>query len=156
MKTDTNRLKYFTVFLARPILSALFFLLVLFAYSANAQVAVIAHPSVPDEGLDEGVLLDFYSGDIQEWSNGDKIVVYDLKDPKKLKDIFYKFLGKSSSRMKSIWMKKMLAGESVPPESLDDEEKMLKMVAETPGAIGFISAEKVKDTVKLVATIDGG
>ena len=65
-------------------------------------------------------------------------------------------MGKSSSRMKSIWMKKMLAGEGEPPEAISDEKSMLQKVAETPGAVGFISTENLDDSVKLIATIDGG
>lgn len=157
MKTnDIVRTRHFNLPSARSFSLALFFLLLLFAFKANAQVAVIAHPSVPAEQLDVATLLDYYSGDIKEWPNGQKVIVYDLKNPKTIKDTFYKYLGKSSSRMKSIWMKKMLAGEGVPPQALDDEEKMLQMVAETPGAIGFISTEKVKNIVKLVATFEGG
>ena len=133
----------------------LFFLLSLFG-SLSAQVAVIAHPDVPVESIDENTLLDFYSGDIREWNNGEKITVYDLKKAKEVKDVFYKHLGKSSSRMKSIWMKKMLAGEGEPPEAIQDEKSMLLKVAETPGAVGFISVENVDNSVKLIATIEGG
>lgn len=122
----------------------------------QAQVAVIAHPDVPVDSIDENLLLDFYSGDIREWNNGEKITVYDLKKAKDLKNTFYKYLGKSSSRMKSIWMKRMLAGEGEPPEAIADEESMLKKVAETPGAVGFVSAENIDDSVKLIATIGGG
>jgi len=124
--------------------------------TVQAQVAVIAHPDVPVDSIDENMLLDFYSGDIQEWNNGEKITVFDLKKSKKVKNTFYKYMGKSSSRMKSIWMKKMLAGEGEPPEAIGDEKSMLLKVAETPGAVGFISAENVDDSVKLIATIDGG
>ncbi|MEL6820487.1 MAG: hypothetical protein AAFP70_01900 [Calditrichota bacterium] len=137
-----------------PILLTLCFSL--FGNVLQAQVAVIAHPDVPIDSIDENMLLDFYSGDIQQWNNGEKITVYDLKKAKKLKNVFYKYMGKSSSRMKSIWMKKMLAGEGEPPEAISDEKSMLQKVAETPGAVGFISTENLDDSVKLIATIDGG
>ena len=63
-----------------PILLTLCFSL--FGNVLQAQVAVIAHPDVPIDSIDENMLLDFYSGDIQQWNNGEKITVYDLKKAK--------------------------------------------------------------------------
>lgn len=118
-----------------------------------AQVAVIAHKSVPEDSIKKNELLDFYTGDIKKWSNGVPVVVLDLKLKCEAKNMFYKFLGKSSSRMKSIWLKKMLSGEGDPPKSLKSEEEMLNKVASTPGAIGFVSQTKVSREVKTLILI---
>ena len=55
--------------------------------------------------------------------------------------------------MKSIWLKKMLSGEGDPPESMKTEEEMLKKVALTPGAIGFVSQARASDEVKTLILI---
>ena len=80
-------------------------------------------------------------------------MVFDSKPKIDIKKIFYKSLGKSINQMKSIWMVNMLSGEGDPPESLISEDEMLKNVANTPGALGFISQEKVKDDVKVLVVI---
>lgn len=132
----------------------LLFLIILFANQfSNAQVAVIAHKSVSVEKITDAKLLDFYTGDIRLWSDDSPVIVFDLKPKGEVKDMFYDFLGKSPSRMKSIWLKKMLSGEGDPPKSLLSEEDMLKNVSSTPGSVGFISNSKVTDRVKVLAII---
>jgi ABC-type phosphate transport system substrate-binding protein len=122
--------------------------------SAADSVAVIAHRSVPEKELNKTKLLDIYSGDIKNWSDGKPVVVLDLKPTGEIKETFYKFLGKSQSRMKSIWIKRMLSGEGDPPVAVDSEAEMVKRVAATPGAIGFVSRASVNDTVKTLAIIE--
>lgn len=122
--------------------------------SGYSQVAIIANKSVKLDKIEQAELLDYYSRDLKFWDNGDPIVIFDLKVKNKVRDIFYNFLGKSSSRMKSIWMKKMLLGEGDPPEPLDSEKDMLSKIIETPGSIGFINADLVTDEVKLLRIIN--
>ena len=116
-------------------------IVVLAAWIANAhgQVVVIANKSVPVDTIKKSLLLDFYTRDIKQWSNGQSAIVFDLKPQGAVKTAFYDFLGKSPSRMKSEWLKKMLSGEGDPPEAMNSEEDVLTKVAETAGALGFIS-----------------
>jgi len=110
-----------------------------------AQVAVVANPSVPVESIDGPTLLDVYTGDIKLWSSGQRIIPVDLKAKGTVKDAFYQFLGMSASRLKSIWMKNMLAGEGDPPEAIESEDEVLRKVASTPGAIGYVSIPKARE-----------
>ncbi len=123
------------------------------AEASFSQVAVIAHKSVPVDTIKKSELLDFYTADIKKWINGDKVIVNDLKPKGEVKKIFYKFLGKKPSRMKSIWLRNMLSGEGDPPEVLKSEEEMLQKIAATPGAIGFLSHTKVDNNVKTLIVI---
>jgi len=89
---------------------------------------------VPVDEIKKSELLDYYTFDVRLWSNEAPIIVLDLKTKNNVKLAFYDFLGKTPSRMKSIWLKKMLSGECDPPESIKSEEAMLAKVASTPGA----------------------
>jgi ABC-type phosphate transport system substrate-binding protein len=119
-----------------------------------ADVAVIANKDVPVDEISSIKLLDLYTKDIREWKNGDPVTVFDLKPKSKVKIDFYKFLGKSPSRIKSIWMKKMLSGEGDPPEALQSEAEMLEKVSTTKGAIGFIHTDLLTDEVKMLIKIE--
>ncbi len=119
-----------------------------------SQVAVIANKSVPLDSLKKVELINIYTGDIREWGNGAAVLVKDLKPKGPTKKAFYKFIGKSSSRMKSIWLKKLLSGEGDPPEALESEEVMINSVANSPGAIGFVSQSKLTPNVKTLLVID--
>ena len=122
---------------------------------AVAQVAVIAHKDVPVESIAKDTLLDFYTRDVLSWPSSDlEIVVCDLRQKGVVKDDFYEFLGKSSSRMKSLWLKRKLAGEGEPPEFFQTEEALLEYVTNTPGAIGFVHPSRVTSSVKVLIEID--
>lgn len=122
--------------------------------NAASQVAVIANKSVPIEEVNQAELLDYYTGDVKRWNDKLPVVVFDLKPKEELKESFYRFLGKSTSRMKSIWMKNLLAGEGEPPEALRSEDEMLARVAKTPGAIGFVHKEKADENVRILLVIE--
>ena len=124
--------------------------------AAQTPVAIIAHQQVPADSIERARLLDFYTGEAQSWDDGVAVVVCDLKARDAVKETFYRFLGKSSSRMKSIWLKRKLAGEGDPPQAFQTEEALLEHVAETPGAIGFVRASKVRGGVKVLAEIEAG
>jgi ABC-type phosphate transport system substrate-binding protein len=123
------------------------------AAPASGQVAVIAHRSVPAAAIDRTQLLDFYTGDERAWANGQPVVAMDLAARTEIREAFYRYLGKTSSRMRSIWLKRKLSGDGDPPPALETEEAMLARVSATPGAIGFISQEKVNRQVKVLAVI---
>jgi len=124
--------------------------LTLWINGAFPQVAVIAHKSVPVDVIEKSDLLDCYTGDKSFWSDDKRVIIFDLKEKGDTRDAFYKYLGISSTRMKSIWMKRMLSGDADPPEFLESEDKMLQKVASTKGAIGFVSKAKVSDKVKMI------
>ena len=128
-------------------------LLIIFSIS-NAQVAVIANKSIKKDKISKSELLDCYTGDMPKWDDGQKVYVFDLKPKTEIKDTFYRYLGKSTSRMKSIWMKRMLSGDGEPPPALESEEDMLKKVEKTKGSIGFISYDKVNTKIKVLAIIE--
>lgn len=132
---------------------AALFCIIFWINGISAQVAVIAHKSVPLDTVKAPELLNFFTGDISFWSGGEPIIIFDLKTKSEVKDTFYNFLGISSSRIKSIWMKRMLSGDADPPEFLKSEEDMLKKVASTAGAIGFVSQSKVNGEVKVLVVI---
>ena len=124
------------------------------AETSFSQVAVIAHKSVPIDTIRKSELLDFYTGDIKRWCDDQPVIVFDLKPRGETRKTFYKFLGKSSSRMKSIWLKKMLSGEGDPPDFMKSEEELLKKVATTTGAIGYASRSQVSGNVKTLLIIE--
>ena len=128
---------------------------------AAAQVAVIAHRSVPADGIERGQLLDFYTGDARAWGREiakqrrdvQPVVAVDLATRSEVREAFYRYLGKTSSRMRSIWLKRKLAGEGDPPLAMQTEEALVARVGSTPGAIGFVSQSKVTGSVKILAVI---
>jgi len=138
----------------RTIALGIFMLLVTASTPAATEVAVIANPSVTQQSLDARTLLDVYTGAIKTWSDGAPIVLVDQREKTDTKAAFYNFLGMSASRIKSIWMKNLLAGEGSPPESIATEDELLKRIASTPGALGYVSMEKARSSEGVVILLE--
>jgi ABC-type phosphate transport system substrate-binding protein len=117
------------------------------------DLAVVGHPGIPDENLSKAVVLDYFTGDRRKWSDDQPVVPLDLQEPEDVRKNFYKTLGKSSSRMRSIWMKRKLSGEGEPPEPVESEAQLLEKVASTPGSIGFVRRDSVHGSVKVLAVL---
>jgi ABC-type phosphate transport system substrate-binding protein len=133
-----------------------FILVVLPAFlsESRAQILVISHKNVPVTQIGKPDILDYYTGDKRLWEDGTKVVLYDLKPRSQIKDAFYQFLGKSTSRMKSIWLKNKLSGEAMPPVGLETEAEIIAHVASTPGAIGYIRESMLTAEVKVLLEIN--
>jgi len=119
----------------------------------SAQVAVIANKSVSASSVDASSLSNIYSLDSKNLG-GVTVVVLDLGEDNDAKKKFYAFLGKSFADMKKVWLKAKLTGNGNPPITVASEEEMIKKVASTPGAIGYVSASKVTGDVKVLKKID--
>ncbi len=118
------------------------------------QVAVIANKSVLVDEIDQTELADFYTGELSTWGDGEPVVMFDLKPKTEVKETFYRYIGKSTSRLKSIWLRRKLSGEGDPPEALETEADVLERVASTVGSIGFVSLAVAQDsTVKVLVLI---
>jgi len=119
----------------------------------DAQIAVVVHPDVASDSISSDQLRDIYTGDMTFWPDGEAIVVCDLNDEEGVHDNFYDFIGISSSRVKSIWMKRMLSGQSDPPLLFLSGRNLSQRIAETPSTIGFIDAKEVTSNLKVLMII---
>lgn len=131
----------------------LFFLLATGAFSASAQVAVIAHKDVPADQLDARTIQAFYELEESKWRDNSRVVPFDLKDGVSVTEHFYAALGRKHKDFKKMWLRKKLSGEGQPPSQLNSDAEMIQKVAATPGALGFVSPDAVTDAVKVVATL---
>ena len=137
----------------KTVISILFLLSILFTSTMNGQVSVIVHKSVPVQSLTAAAVYDIYSLTKRYWNENLAIVVFNQKTAHINKQ-FHNFIGKTPLELKKIWLRIQLSGQGKAPESLESDEEVLAKVATTPGAIGFISSDKVKGDVKVVATIE--
>ncbi len=130
-------------------------LLVLLGWSdGTAKVAIIVNKSVKLTTADQKTIVAIYMLRTSRWPNGSRITLFNLKSKSDGKNKFYSFLEKTSFELRKNWMRLHLTGEAKPPVALKSEEEMLDKVAKTPGAIGFISSEKVDDSVRILLTIN--
>lgn len=129
-------------------------LILFISIEVSAQVAVIANKSVSDNSINIGKVTDIYNLKAKTWSDGKAIVPLTYRSDNDASNKFFSAVGKSSMDMKKIWMRLQLTGEGQAPEGMGSEDELINKVASTPGAVGFISANKVNDKVKVLLTIN--
>ena len=131
-------------------LKSIVLLSALLAASAQADVAVIVHPS-NNVTLDQAEISRMFTGRGASFSHGGKATPFNLAEASPVRAEFdTKVLSKSSSQMKAYWSKLVFTGKGTPPKEMADDAQMKAAVAADPTAIGYIDVAAVDDTVKVV------
>ena len=114
------------------------------------DVVVIVNNDVSETNLDKGSIKKMFLGKKTSWSSGDKIIPVTLKDGPIHKTFMKNYVKKSHSQFSAFWKQAIFTGKGTPPRSFGDEAELVKFVAETKGAIGYISSDTSTDEVKLI------
>lgn len=122
---------------------------------ASAGVVVIAHPSVSLQMLDAEQVAQLYLGRVTALPDGTRPVVLDLMegDPQRV-EFSERVLGKSEQQLRSYWTRMIFTGKGQPPRTLNSSADMLRVVANTPGAIGYLDSGAVTGKVKVLFRIE--
>ncbi|WP_252738911.1 phosphate ABC transporter substrate-binding protein [Colwellia sp. D2M02] len=132
-------------------LSLITFFLV-YSVGALADVAVIVN-SANTAAIDEGDIPRIFLGKIKSYSTGDKVTLVNLNSDQSARAEFEdKVLNKSATQIKAYWSKLMFSGKAKPPKELENDKAVIDFIQSNPGAIGYISAESVTDSVKVIKT----
>jgi ABC-type phosphate transport system substrate-binding protein len=126
--------------------------LVALTMSLRAQVVIIAHPSVSAKTIDKRTLTEIYTVARTEWKDGDPVHTFALQRGAPAAEAFYRFIGIDGLSLRKVWLRAQLTGEG-PAPTVVSEAEMVKVVGETPGAIGIIGMERVTDRVKVLRQI---
>ncbi|WP_019604474.1 substrate-binding domain-containing protein [Teredinibacter turnerae] len=129
----------------------LFIVTLLFAVTtAAAETAVIVHP-LNSASIDRDAINKIFLGKSQSFSDGTSATPINHKDGSPIRSAFDKnVLDKTSSQVKAYWSKLMFTGKGTPPEELGGDAAVKTAVAGDSGAIGYIDAAQVDDSVKVV------
>ncbi len=128
--------------------------LTLIGNQARAQVVVIANRSVQETSLTPAQVLDIYLLNVRTWSDGQSISLMCLRENDSVEKRFFSILHRTPLEMRKGWLRAQLSGQARPPEMITTEDDMVRRVAATPGAIGFVSRDKVQGAVKVLYTIE--
>ena len=124
---------------------------------ASAQaIAVIVNKSSSLSNLSMAELKTYFKLESQFWKNNERIAVatlsYEKPETTKFNSLVYEM---PNDGVKKSWIQKIFRGQvKEAPKLQRSDEDMLKFVAGTTGAIGFVNADKIDASVK-VLTIDG-
>lgn len=120
---------------------------------AGSEISVIINKSNKVGALNRSRLVDIFTLNSSQWEGGARIQIFDFKGSPAIRQHFYDYLNLSPDLLKRIWLRKQFSGRAVPPTTFASEDDVVRAVASTPGAIGYVSSGKVGDGVAIIATV---
>lgn len=121
--------------------------------ASAGDIIVIGNRSVPASQLNAKDIKNIYLGKKKLWENGMKVAFVMLKDGDVTKRFLKSYVKKNPGMFNKYWKKKMFTGAGNPPIVFEREKDLVKYVAETKGAIGYVSSEAYSDSVKFLAVL---
>ena len=136
------------------IFSAVFSTLLTLATPAACEdIAVIVARDAPTQTLDAGTLRDIYLKKIFLDTAGRKLVPVNLPADTPLREAFSQALFHThSDELQDYWNQRYFHGIT-PPYVLASEDAVVRFVARTPGAIGYVAGCHVDGSVRVVVRL---
>ena len=115
------------------------------------KLIIISHPDTKQDSIDKNTLRAMFSMNLQEWSGGEGVKVFVLEDRDKLHLKFSKsLLGFFPYQLRRSWDRLTYSGTGEGPTSVKNIEIMKQRIASTVGAIGYVPADLVDKSVKIL------
>lgn len=127
-------------------------ILLLCSFAGLADQSLIAHPAVDVRALSLNTIRLIFSMQLARWADGAPVRVFVLPDDSPLHRAFAKRLLRLYPRqLRRVWDRQLYSGTGQVPETVANEAEMRQRVAETPGAIGYLSSEMIDDSVLVLS-----
>jgi ABC-type phosphate transport system substrate-binding protein len=118
---------------------------------APAVFRVIVAPGNPVDGVDRRFLLEAFLRKTTRWPDGQALRPVDqLPDSPTRRRFSDDALRRSVSAVKAYWLQAIFSGRNVPPPEVEGDDQVVKFVMQTPGAIGYVSADGSLGGAKVV------
>lgn len=127
-------------------------MLLLFAGTALAgDLVVVANPKSGVERLSREEVIFVFMGRWRHLPSGVEAVPVDAPAESAERAEFYRLLvDKDLHDIKAYWARLVYSGEGHPPLRTRSPEEVLKILATTPGALGYMERSQAKGRVKVV------
>ncbi len=117
------------------------------------EIAVIANKNLSISSITIKQAKKLWLGKIKKIADSGNLVPVDVDPSSPNYAAFYKKVAKKNpAQIKLYWSKQMFSGKNFPAKRLSDDESIIEWVSANKNAIGYISADKVTDSVKVLGT----
>jgi ABC-type phosphate transport system substrate-binding protein len=136
----------------KPIIACLLLVALLSpALSIASDVVVIANQDVAASSLGANDIKEIFLGKKTSWDNGAKIVLV-VQDRTDARDVFLKaYVKKTASQYDNYWKKQVFTGKGKTPKSFSSDQEIVDYVAQTPGAISYVSSDAATGNTKTIS-----
>lgn len=122
--------------------------------TANADLAIIAHPDYQGGELSEEIVKQLFLREHSEFPSGHKAEPGNHVAGSVDRENFFEYvLQMGETRHKRYWARKKSIGKEGSPKELRNYEAVLRWVAKTPLSIAYVDTKMVNDTVKVLLTV---
>ena len=121
----------------------------IFAVRAQAQVIVIANPSVRATEVSKSDLKDVFTG-ASTSLGGANVVPILLKGGTTHEAFLQAYIGKNDTAYRAGWRSLVFSGQASMPKSLDTDAAVVEFVAHNAGAVGYIGKATPHEGVKVL------
>lgn len=115
---------------------------------------VIVHPSVPAAELTPDQLTAIFTLSQRVWPGGQSVIPYNYDPANSLRQRFDRLvLGMDSDEVARFWIDRKIRGQGDSPRKVPSVALMVRIVANLPGAIGYVPAGTPATGTKVVAQV---
>lgn len=120
--------------------------------SAASSFSVIVHPSNSSSSVTREFVAHAFLKRVTRWPDAEVIRPVDQHPDARVRtDFSGDVLRRSLSAMRSYWQQRIFSGRELPPPELDSDEAVVRFVASSPGAIGYVSSQAKLQHVKVIS-----
>ena len=116
--------------------------------AAGEEIIIIVNKEISLNHLDLNTVIDIYTNQKTKWGSGEKIHLSMLRKGPVHDQFSNQIIGIAPQKLVRIWKKVIFTGLGTPPKVVDTEAELIKYVAATKGAIGYIRASTPFENVK--------
>ena len=116
-----------------------------------AEYAVIANRGVSISSLTRQEAQAIFTGEKTRLEDGKSIRIVVLQGGEASRSFLQQVLGKTPSQFDIYWKKLIFTGKAGAPRTFDSPSAVVRYVASTPGALGFVGSSDVTGQVKTIS-----
>ena len=122
--------------------------------AASGEIAVVANKNNPLAALSKQQIVDIFMGRTKFYSTGQRIVLLDqeIASPAR-RDFYQNLVKKTLNEINSYRARLLFSGRFALPKEVSDDE-MIKWLEKDSTAIGYLEADKVNDSLKVLGYVD--
>ncbi len=115
------------------------------------EVVIIGNSSVSTSSLSQEDVSYIFLGKKRIWEDGERITFAIQKKSDTHDEFLKQYVKKTPTQFSNYWKKQIFTGKGSSPHAVNTDQEMLKFVAETKGAVGYVSSGTSLNNVKTIS-----
>jgi ABC-type phosphate transport system substrate-binding protein len=117
------------------------------------DVLLVANKNVHVSEIKSSDVRAIFTGEKTRFADGSHAVPVTLKGGPAHEVFVEHYLRESPDEFRAQWRKAVFTGQGAMPRVFDSEAALIAYVADTPGAVGYVSRVSPEDNVKLLVAL---